>query len=95
MKKQVGTLKTVKRISVYGSAYELLQESDLLPEGVQNDTDFCDYMRCCDDYDCIGYFCINDSTIICTDNINGDVISVCSADELLTGLREQYEEYYK
>ena len=95
MKIKGDILGTVERISAYNSAFELLDENDFLPKNLRDDQDFCDFLRCCDDYDCIGYFCVNDSTIICTDSINGDVISVCSADELIAGLKEQYEEYYK
>ena len=94
MKIKGDILGTVKRLSAYDSAYELLEDNSLLPENVQDDQDFCDFLRSCDDYECIGYFCVNDSTIICTDNVNGDVISVYSADELIAGLKEQYEEYY-
>lgn len=95
MKIKGDILGTVERISAYSSAFELLEENGFLPENLQDDQDFCDFLRNCDDFECIGYFCVNDSVIICTDNVNGDVISACSADELIAGLKEQYEEYYK
>ena len=95
MKSKGDILGTVEQISAHNSAYELVDEYGFLPKELQDNQDFCDFLRHFDDYECFCYFCVNDSTIICADSLNGYVISVCSADELITGVLQEYEEYYK
>ena len=84
----------IKQISAYSSAHEMIEEHDLLPKELQDNQDFCEFLQNFDDFECFGYFCVNDDTIICTDRINGDVISICSAAELIAGIKEQYDEFY-
>ena len=88
------TIENVRTISAYSSASELIEDYDLLPAALSANEDFCDYLQSFDDYEAVAYFCINGDTVLCADSVNGDLFSVCSADEFIKGIVEQYENDY-
>ena len=87
------TIENVRSISAYSSASELIEENGFLPDQLSADEDFCGFLRSFDDYEAIAYFLVNDDTVLCADSISSDLFSVCSVDEFINGIVEQYKEF--
>ena len=81
----------ISSIEAYSAVYDLLKENGFLPPNIEGD--FCDYLQHCDDFEAVAYFCVNYDTVLCADSINGDLFSVCSADEFINGIYKQYKEF--
>ena len=79
----------VRSASYYRSAYELLEAETVLPE---LDDDFLDFLRSFDDYESIGYLCLNGEIVLFCDDVNGMVFSAGKVEDILPSVRAQYEE---
>ena len=76
--------------SYYRSAYELLDSETVLPE---LEEDFELFLRSFDDYESIGYLCLNNETVLFCDDINGSIFSVGNIGDILPSVREAYGDF--
>ena len=81
----------VRSASYYRSAFELLEAETVLPD---MEEDFCDFLRSFDDYESIGYLCLNGEIVLFCDDVNGNVCSASKIEDVLPSIRQQYAEYY-
>ena len=89
---QHGVLRHLENVSVYSSAYDCLMEEGFMPgEITEMEKDFCDFLRCVDDWEPINYVVINSEIVIFCDSINGDVGGFCTISEFLEQMQEEYE----
>ena len=79
----------VRSASYYRSAFELLEAETVLPE---LDDDFMDFLRSFDDYESIGYLCLNGEIVLFCDDVNGMVFSARKVEDILPSVRAQYDE---
>ena len=79
----------VRSASYYRSAYELLEAETVLPE---LDDDFLGFLRSFDDYESIGYLCLNGEIVLFCDDVNGMVFSAEKVEDILSSVRAQYDE---
>lgn len=80
----------IRSASYYRSAYELLSVETVLPA---LDEDFEGFLRSFDDYEGIGYLCLNGEIVLFCDDVNGDVFSASKIEDVLPSIREQYEDF--
>lgn len=81
----------IRTVSYYRSAYELLEAETVLPD---MEEDFCDFLRSFDDYEGIGYLCLNGEVVLFCDDVNGNVCSASKIGDVLPSIMQQYAEYY-
>ena len=79
----------VRSASYYRSAFELLEAETILPE---LDDDFMGFLRSFDDYESVGYLCLNGEIVLFCDDINGMVFSAGKVEDILQSVREYYAE---
>ena len=82
---------TIKSISAYRSAYDLLiYETDFLQDR-END-DFLHFLHHCDDFESIEYFCLNGEMVCVSVSCNGDVLHIDTMEQFLQSLKDYYAE---
>lgn len=80
----------LKSVTVYHSAYDLLDTETILPD---LDPDFLDFLRGFDAYESIAYVCLNGETVLFTDMISGDVAAACNIGEMLPEIEKLYKSF--
>ena len=88
-------ISSIRSISAYRSAHDLINDYGFLPEHLSADADFCNFLRHFDDYEDRQYFCVNDNTIIVADAIDGTVFGSFSAEKVIEIIVNDYEENEK
>lgn len=85
-------LRRAESIRAYDSAYDLLgNECDpALLEWMTED--FLDFLRHVDDWEGLGYYCLNGEYVLVCDSCNGDVLSFCTVSALLDYTVARYDE---
>ena len=83
---------TIKNISeMYTCSFDML--SDYAPEFIDSlDQDAADYLAGFEDYEPFGYTVINDSIVVCSDSLSGDVYSIMALPEFIKQTAAYLEE---
>lgn len=83
-------MENIKAIEKFDNPYDLLFDHDF---DVDSNPEFSDYLKFVNDYSCVVFYVINFETVLCADDITGDVFSVMTISEFYKANIKEFQEY--
>ena len=83
-------MENIKTIEKFDNPYDLLFDHDF---DVDSNPDFSDYLKFINDFSPVVFYVINFDTVLCVDDITGDVFSVMTISEFYKANIKEFQEY--
>ena len=83
-------MKDIKTIQAFDNPYDLLFEHDF---DVDSNPDFSEYLKHAIEFDGFVCFVINFDTVLCVDDVTGDVLISMSITEFYKASVKEFQEY--